>query len=446
MSAEPPAGNGPAAPAPQPSGALAPSRLIRLARKELTEILRDRRTIFTLLLMPVLLYPLLTTVLVVLGQKGTATQPPYRLGFSSQAEVGAWSAYLRRGIAALPSDPDPSATRPDLRVGEFDDVEKAVRERDVDVGFRTRAPGTTPEHTGEWDLLYREDSNHAREVVRFVQRAATAADSDLLRARLNDAGIRLRPAARLLPAPLAVEKSHTGLSLMVFVPLVLILMTITGAVYPAIDLTAGERERGTLEVLIAAPVPRVSLLFGKYVAVMTVAVLTALANLGAMTVSLLVIEALRSGVVEQVFGPDGIRVVTLLEIFLLVLLFAAFFSGVLLVLTSFARSFKEAQAYLIPLMVVAIVPGVLGLVPELPLSGPLAIVPLLNIVLLGRDLLAGHADPLGAAAVVISTAAYGVLALALAARVFGAEGVLYGQSGGWRSLLRRGERGRVSAP
>src|SRR5204863_4946184 len=92
---------------------------------------------------------------------------------------------------------------------------------------------------------------------------------------------------RFVVAPLATENPYR-LSLAVFVPLVLILMTMTGAVYPAIDLTAGERERGTLEVLIAAPVPRVSLLFGKYVAVVTVAVLTALVNLASMTVSLLV--------------------------------------------------------------------------------------------------------------------------------------------------------------
>ena len=76
-------------------------------------------------------------------------------------------------------------------------------------------------------------------------------------------------------------------SLATLVPLVLILMTITGAVYPAIDLTAGERERGTLETLIAAPISRMSLLIAKYLAVLTVAVLTALVNLIAMSVTVL---------------------------------------------------------------------------------------------------------------------------------------------------------------
>src|SRR5207245_5142566 len=76
-----------------------------------------------------------------------------------------------------------------------------------------------------------------------------------------------------------------GFLLAVLVPLLLILMTMTGAVYPAIDLTAGERERGTLEMLMATPVSRVALLGAKYAAVLTVAILTALMNLLMMTVT-----------------------------------------------------------------------------------------------------------------------------------------------------------------
>ena len=82
--------------------------------------------------------------------------------------------------------------------------------------------------------------------------------------------------------PLPQTDTGGRFSLAAVVPFILILMTITGAVYPAIDLTAGERERGTLEILVAAPVPRLGLLFAKYVAVVTVAILTALVNLLAM--------------------------------------------------------------------------------------------------------------------------------------------------------------------
>ena len=215
------------------------------------------------------------------------------------------------------------------------------------------------------------------------------------------------------------------------IPLILILMTITGGVYPAIDLTAGERERGTLEILMAAPVPRLSLLFAKYVAVLTVALLTALVNLSTMMVTLVV-----SGLGPIVFR-NGLTLEVLLSILALLVLFAGFFSAVLLALCSFARSFKEAQAYLIPLMLVSMGPGMLSLMPGIKLQGFLIIAPLINIVLLARDVLQGEANVLAASAVILSTSLYALAALALAARLFGAEAVLFTDQGTWADLWRR---------
>src|SRR5205085_9996376 len=181
----------------------------------------------------------------------------------------------------------------------------------------------------------------------------------------------------------------------------LILMTITGAVYPAIDLTAGERERGTLEILVAAPVPRLALLFAKYVSVVTVAMLTALVNLVSMTVTLLL-----TGLGPLIFKGAGLTFPLVVEVFALLLLFAAFFSAVLLTLTSFARSFKEAQAYLIPLMLASLAPGLLAMMPGLKLQGVLMVLPLVNIVLLARDLFTGDMEPIVATVVVLTTLVY----------------------------------------
>ena len=121
----------------------------------------------------------------------------------------------------------------------------------------------------------------------------------------------------------ASEPTGNG-TLGILIPLILILMTITGAVYPAIDLTAGERERGTLEILVAAPVPRLALLFAKYVSVVTVALLTAVVNLGTMMVTLVV-----SGLGPMQAFRNGLTVEALLSILALLVLFAGFFSAVL---------------------------------------------------------------------------------------------------------------------
>ena len=239
------------------------------------------------------------------------------------------------------------------------------------------------------------------------------------------------------PASFSVRSVGTiaeaqDISLASVIPLVLILMTMTGAVYPAIDSTAGERERGTMEALIATPVPRFTLLLAKYIAVVMVSVLTATANLLAMSATLY-----STGLAEVLLGGSGVGLKTLLLIFLLLIVFAIFFSAVLLAVTSVARSFKEAQAYLIPLVLISLGPSLICLAPGMHLNAGLSVTPLLNLVLLAKEIFEG-AEPSGWWFVVLaSSVMYAVAAVAVAARVFGSDAVLYGSEQTWSDLLRR---------
>lgn len=219
------------------------------------------------------------------------------------------------------------------------------------------------------------------------------------------------------------------------VPLILVLMTITGAVYPAIDLTAGERERGTMESLMASPVPRFYVLFAKYIAVVTVALLTALANLLAMFTTLWA-----GGLLERITGSSVFPWLQVLQILGLLVLFSGFFSAVLLTLTSFAKSFKEAQAYLIPVMLFSLAPAMFSALPGIKMDGVLSVVPLVNIVLLTRDILAGTAQAGPAFVAVASTAAYAAAALGVAARLFGSDAVTRTSEQSIGSLFRRPEK------
>jgi sodium transport system permease protein len=428
---------------------LALGRFTRLARKELAEILRDRRTVLTLLLMPLLLYPILSVAFrqfLLSGVVGSEV-PHYRLGFESEDDANAAFRFLKRGEESLArrgafrgeenalSD---AMVRPIWEAFSASDLEKEIGRGELTVGMRLVPTGQLREDPRgnlavDIQLIYREDSAPGLDFTRYLERLCREENANFLSRRLALVGIKQRadpvqPQVVALPNP----EGRRSRIFAVLVPLILILMTITGAVYPAIDLTAGERERGTLEVLIAAPVPRWALLGAKYVAVVTVAILTALVNLGSMALTLWA-----SGLGKALLGDEGLSLWLLPQMFGLLLLLAAFFSGVLLALTSFARSFKEAQAYLIPLMLASLLPGTIGLVPGLRLEGPLAVAPLINIVLLGRDILEGVANPVAAAVVVLSTALYAAAAIAVAARTFGAEAVLYAQEGGWGEWLRR---------
>jgi ABC-2 type transport system permease protein/sodium transport system permease protein len=428
----------------------------RLARKELSEILRDRRTIITLTFMPLLLYPLMSIAFqqfLLASKLNPASGPEYRLGFTTKEAAGAFLARLQRGEEVLqfrrarsgPATTDVARPErePKLVVswGTPEELEAALHAGQVDVVFRVVSLAD-PKREGDTsaEAVYAPNSAGALGALSYIEQRLAAANSADLRWQLRIKGVPVQGLVlSLTRLPLHAPARDSLVSLPSLVPLILILMTITGAVYPAIDLTAGERERNTLEILVAAPVPRFELLSAKYVAVVTVAVLTALVNLVAMTLTLLL-----SGLAPLVF-EGGVSPLLLLMLFALLLLFAAFFSAVLLCLTSFARSFKEAQAYLIPLMLASLAPGILAMLPGLKLNLLMSAIPLLNVVLLARDLMNGQADFTLALVIVGVTVVYAVAALSLAARVFGSENVLYSEQSGWTDLFRRPDEAHATA-
>ena len=404
----------------------------------------------TLVFMPLLVYPLLSMAFqkFALSSLTSFSQVECLAGTESEQALLKLTRFLQAGDAILrsttPTSPggeehvSPADPQLDLNAepkirwlyghdlwggvarGELDVAVIMLEgdELDGSVGFRRQL---------KCQVIYREESALSKIAAEYITKRLSAINesytTNVLHARL--------PTDFTLE-PVAGSGGAAAFSLTTLVPLILILMTITGAVYPAIDLTAGERERGTLETLMAAPVPRLGLLVAKYVAVLTVALFTATANLVAMTVTLVA-----TGLSETVFGSGGLTTDLIAQVFALLILFAAFFSAMLLAVTSFARSFKEAQAYLIPLMLLSLAPGMMSLMPELKFNGLLAVTPLVNIVLLARDIFEGDVQPTLATVAVLSTALYAFAAIGLAARIFGTDAILYGGQATWADLFRR---------
>ena len=449
-------------------GKLSVWRFYRLALKELREILRDRRTIITLVLMPVLVYPLLSLIMqrFLLNSPSLrpateqAAEPKFIFGFDDRPQSQLFDRYYRlalqlehesrqhresgsnknSGEAETESELN-NHTFPDITIRELATegvppaLEELVAENQIDLGIRVKQPSSFAETPGieagvEFELIYLNGSIISERALSDLQQRLQTVNQIEMQRRLERARIPAEPL--VLQHAKAIEaKRDEPLSITTLIPLILTLMTITGAVYPAIDLTAGERERGTMETLIATPVPRMGILLGKFVAVLSVALLTALVNMIGMTIT---IWAFRLD--KLLFGDQGISFLVILEIMGLVALFAGFFSSVLLAITSFARSFKEAQAYLIPVMLISLTPGLLSLMPDLKLEGPLVVLPLINIVLLARDILQGESSLPVALITITSTFIYGFVALTFAARIFGTDAILFGNQNGWRSFFQ----------
>lgn len=463
-----------------------PFRLARLCLKELRESLRDRRTIVTLILMPLLVYPLLSLVLnrVLITGVGKQRGSQLTFGFSSELKGSGLQSVLGLGLALL--EERQSAPTFFERAIEFDQFSAERSELDEDTkpldpqimflqgdGRRALGNGSVDillvrkstleaeqldavgnklfeelatsyqkaappgmnfnakkflDLIGAYEIQYRRGDSRSERALQLLERIIAAYNNEISQQLL---GKGYRPPFRLSATPVAIKSNYSDL-LATMVPLVLVLMTMAGAVYPAIDLTAGERERGTMEALIVSPMPSAALLFAKYTAVVTVALLTALANLAAMTVTLWV-----SGIGKMVFGNGALSTGVIGTVLVLLVLFTMFFAALLLAVTSFAKSFKEAQAYLIPLMLLALAPGVMSLLPGIEFTSLLATVPLVNIVLLARLVLVGTAEWNAAMVAVICNGIYALAALAIASRLFGANASMHGSQGSWRDLLSR---------
>ncbi|MBN1490118.1 MAG: CPBP family intramembrane metalloprotease [Phycisphaerae bacterium] len=413
-------------------------------RKELIDILRDRRTLIAMIVVPILLYPLLMlgSVHAAVFQRDRMQQEEVRIGVPDE-QAGQWLAAQIHADRSLPLDAN--SAEDSLENGVFivgEDLEALVANGAVHVALipRTDMTDRTRWEIEPWFVLC-YDSAEIRSGM-----ARTRLERVLERRRATIRGEKLAtlvPAAEqsllepvLIPVLNIATPEKVGGSMLGHVlPLVLVLMTITGAVYPAIDLTAGERERGTLETLMVAPVPVLDLIVGKFLVVAAVALIAATLNLASIGATL------HFGDVQALLaeGHEASVPMAVLPLILVAMVpFAILFSAILIAVASFARTFKEAQNYVMPVIMAALIPATAGSLPGVELRGVLIVIPVANMVLLTRELLLGHYANWPAMLLVLaSTSLYAVVAVVVAARLFGQEAVLFADAGSWKTLFRR---------
>jgi sodium transport system permease protein len=403
--------------------------------KELLETVRDRRTLFMMLVLPTLLYP----AMLVLVQQ---------LALFGQRQLGAEAATVAVSAdAALVRFVDADSA---IRVfGSGLATPAAVRGGEVEAAVWVEA-GAGAAGSARVRVLYDASSERSRRAEALVSERLDAWSDTLLERRLRGAGLPASFARPLVVADSSVATAEEtgGYALGRFLPLILVLMTLLGAFYPAIDMAAGEKERGTLETLLTTPVPAREIVAGKFAAVALVALAAAVANLGSM---LLTFQSglFRFGPATEIrFAlPAGAALLVLVSLVPLAVLFSAVFLG----LAVRAQSFKEAQNALTPAQLAATLPLLVVTLPGIDFTPALALVPVVGIAMFFRELMAGGAPALPSVLAFASTVVYAGAALAFASRSFGREEVLFGAGsgeaapgGGWRE--RVGGRGSAASP
>ena len=391
-------------------------------RKELTDSLRDRRTVISMVVVPLLLMPMLTIGMGVLsvalvGQAMKEIPGVMILGGEDSPRVMAELRHLK-DVRIVPAKPDYAEEISDKEIRAAVEIPEGF---DAKLAAGETATVKIYKYEGELKSGFGADR-----LQRFFR-------------EMRDRTIREHLQARQLPETLAhpfdiVEKNVAapekvgGALLGGIVPYFVILLCLTGAMYPAMDLTAGEKERGTIETILCSPVSRTHLVLGKFLMVLTASIATAVLSIASMAVSF---GAGKKMLLALTYGAtDAALQITItgkaiVSIFFVVLPLAVFFSAALLALSLFAKSFKEAQSYISPLMIVAVLPAVAALLPGVDLSPALALVPVLNTSLVSKEIIAGTYHWNLIALIFLSSSVYAGVALAIAVKLFQREDVLF---------------------
>ncbi|MDH3717706.1 MAG: ABC transporter permease subunit, partial [Planctomycetota bacterium] len=215
-------------------------------------------------------------------------------------------------------------------------------------------------------------------------------------------------------------------------PFVLLIWAVTGAFYPAVDLCAGEKERGTLETLLSSPARRGEIVMGKLLTVMTFSIVTAVLNLVSISITgAIVMNRLNDIAAISDVGPPPFT--AMIWLFLILIPVAAMFSAICLALAAFARSTKEGQYYLMPVVMITMPLILLPMKPDAELNLGFSLIPVSGIVLLMRSIMEGTINELWPYAFPVAAVTFGCcwLAVRWAIDQFNSEEVLFREGERW---------------
>ncbi|HVA94842.1 MAG TPA: ABC transporter permease [Candidatus Dormibacteraeota bacterium] len=391
-------------------------------RKELIDSLRDRRTVISMVAVPLLLMPLLTigAGVVLMQQVGRAMEEVPKvmiLGGRDSPNLRAQLEHLK-AVQIVPEKSDYAQEISNKQIRAAVDIPK-----DFDAKLAAGQPMTVKIYMYEGEI---KSGFGADRLQKFFQQ---------LRDRTVHNNLETRKLPETFVRPFDIREQNVappekvgGAVLGGLVPYFVILLCLTGAMYPAMDLTAGEKERGTMETILCSPISRTHLVLGKFLMVLTASLATAVLSLISMAVSFGVGKKMLLDMVQGAADPALQITITgkaIISIFFIVLPLAVFFSAALLAISVFAKSFKEAQSYISPLMIVVVLPAVAAMLPGVEMNTALALVPVLNTSLICKEIITGTYHWKYIALIFMSSSIYAAIAIAIAVKLFQREDVLF---------------------
>lgn len=398
-------------------------KLRTLYKKEIMDVLRDKKTILTMVVLPVILYPLLFLVIMqVISMINESQQEhTYKVAYSDVAveDRNALNDWIKGDEDDL-----------EYKIKDVDskDPKKDLEDEKIDAYITTTYKGDQI----TYEIHYLSAVTNSNTVEGMLDDEIDSFAKHIAEKNAQEAGLDVQSVLYPVIAKSddqSSNESSIGSILGGIIPFLMITAILMGSMYPAIDATAGEKERGTLETLLTLPIGNMELIMSKFLSVATISIVSVFINtlsMGGVAVYMFAtIQSLSDGAAK--FKLSTFIPAILISI-VCIIAFALFMSAVVMCVCAFAKSFKEANNYVTPVTLVVMLTGYIGFIPNVELTSKTALIPVANICLLMKTLLVFKYDFQLILIVLLSNIIYAFVSVWFLSRIYNSESILFGES------------------
>ena len=361
------------------------SIIVSIFKKELIDVLRDRRTLMFMVVIPILITPLLVIGSIKFQeyQNKKSEEKILKIAFINESEDSLTKQLLsdQKGVNIIEGV-------------QLDSIESYIKSDSLQGGLylgKGFLKKIKTNSSGDVKIYYKSSDLMSKSKKR-MQAALDIYKEKIIDERLKQLNVdgQILDPITITNIDMATAKETLGKAIGGFIPYVLVMFIFLGAMYPAIDLGAGEKERGSLETLLSSPATKFEITMGKLLVVSLTGIVSGLVSVLGISSSLFFIDKIPVQMQETIL--ELINPFMISSIIILMIPIAIFFASMLLSISFYARSFKEAQSLMGPLNMVIIVPLFLSLGPGMEMDHATALMPLINVGLLTKEILAGSVE------------------------------------------------------
>lgn len=416
------------------------TRMKTLFKREILDILRDKKTLVMMILVPIILYPLLIVGMTVLMTSIMASQEEktYLVAFENDAAL---ATEVERIFAENEED-----LTYKIEIVESSDCKAELEALELDAYVVSDANGNI-------QINYLSAKDNSTTAMSVLRDALDIYEDELREQRVSEAGLDVETILNPIEVQnedLSTTEESIGNIIGSMMPFLIITVILMGAIYPAIDVTAGEKERGTLETLLTLPVTNFEMIMSKFLAVSTIACASAVLNIFSMAgaMAFLVTSSFSAAAEDLNIAIDFQNFIPgILFTIVVMMFFALLVTAVCMCTCVFAKNFKEANNYITPVMLVFMFGSYAPMLPDLELTVQTAAIPIVNVALMVEGLFQFNYNYGLFAIVLFSNVAYSLLAIMVLGKIYNSEAVLFSEGlSGVKIFSKRSEMKEKQMP